>query len=68
MDSAVRKALIWVVLGVGVMMSGFTALDLGSDVRSTALWLAMIFWPVVVGICWWILAADRNSSDTKENE
>ena len=62
MDPVVRKALLWVLLGSAVLMTGFTGLDLASGVASTALWLALFFWPLVVAICWWILASDKSKS------
>ncbi|WRS29543.1 hypothetical protein U6G28_08430 [Actinomycetaceae bacterium MB13-C1-2] len=61
MDSAIRKALTWTVFGIGILMAGFTALDLGSGVASTALWIGLFAWLVVSGIALSILLADRKN-------
>lgn len=46
MEPEVKAALTWVLLGLAVVMTGFTALDLASGTRSTALWISAGAWPV----------------------
>lgn len=68
MDPAIRTALTWVVLGIGAVMTGFTALELGSGTTSTALWLGMILWPLLVIINGWILWAESRGSASRLTE
>ncbi len=63
MDPAIRQALLWTVLGVGVVMFGFTGFDVASGVRSTALWIALLAWPVVIFATGWILKANPYQKD-----
>lgn len=55
MDPAIRQALLWTIVGVGVIMTGFTALDVGSGASTTALWIGVVAWPLVTVIAGWIL-------------
>ena len=59
MDSLMKKALTWVMLGSAVLMFGFTIFDVASGTQSTALWLSLLFWPLIIAICWWILASEK---------
>ena len=58
-----KKALTWVMLGSATLMFGFSVFDVASGTKSTALWLNLLFWPLIIAICWWILAADKSGDD-----
>lgn len=66
MDPAIRKALTGLVLSIAVLMLGFTAFDLGSGVVSTALWLNLGAWCLVILCCSWILIAGRRNGEASE--
>lgn len=55
MDPAIRQALTWTILGIAVVLSGFTIMDLGSGSSSTALWISLGAWPLVAFLAGWIL-------------
>lgn len=63
MDPAVRQALLWTVLGVAVVLAGFTILDVASGVRSTALWISLVAWPLVAVLTGWILKENPYNPD-----
>lgn len=55
MDPAIRQALLWTILGLGVVLTGFTLFDVASGAQSTALWVGLVAWPLVVVLSGWIL-------------
>lgn len=60
MDPSISKALTWVTLGLSVIMFGFTGLDVGSGNSSTALWIGLIAWLIMIVISGWTLWAGRD--------
>lgn len=68
MDASIRKALTWTLFGLGILMIGFTALDIGSGVASTALWIGLFAWLIVVGASLYALLSDRKTSQDPVEE
>lgn len=62
MDPLIRKALTWTMLGLGVMLFCFCGLDLASGARELSIWMSLVGWAAVVGICWAILAKGANKT------
>ena len=56
MDPLIRKALTWTMLGLAVLLFCFTGADLAAGANETSMWLSLLGWAAIVGICWAILA------------
>ena len=67
MDPAIRQALTWTILGISVVMTLFTWVDLSEGSAGTATWISGFAWPLVGVISGVILRKDPfRSSDAEE--
>lgn len=67
MDPAVRQALTWSTLGLAVILTLFTWVDLSEGTPSTAMWLNAVAWPLVAAISGWILRKNPYVSPERED-
>lgn len=59
MDRSIRAALLSVILGISVILTIFSIVDIASGQASSALWMGALAWPVVGAICGYSLWAER---------